>query len=386
VILSKEGFDLDLVMDSDVRSFANWTFHYLSVHGEAPSPVAIEREFSITDEGNPELPPTYLLEQLRTRKKRKARQEIVEKLIDEEDPEKFSQTLVDEGYKLWSTTSSQKHILTMEDHPEMIKYFQLEAQDQRKGASYGFVPLDYISGGAKKGHLSFLAARPKRYKTWIGLKAFVEQARQGLAPVFFNLELSDVEIYQRLVCLVSGVSFAKMKHNRLTDRDWDLINERMGEFADCGPAYIVSPPYDNRTVDDLVLEVQKLQSQSVIIDQLSYLQWKGNYASEHQGYREVVHNMKNAAIKLEIPWFCICQFNREAANVEEMAGAQMAGLTRAIEETCDMFLGLHRDKEDLEMGRVQLGIVEARHCSANHKWDIEVEMNNNTSFTMREER
>jgi replicative DNA helicase len=173
-----------------------------------------------------------------------------------------------------------------------------------------------------------------------------------------------------------------MKHGLITDTEWEKIQKKMDEFADLGPAYIVSPPYEKRTVDDLILETQRLQGNSVVIDQLSYLQWKGNHANEHQGYREIVHGMKNAAIKMEIPWYCIVQFNREAANIEDMAGAHMAGLTRSIEETCDIFLGLHRDDEDREMGRVQLGIIEARHCSDNHKWNIEVDLNTTSSFVM----
>ncbi len=385
IMLAKEGFDVHLVFDLDVRSVANWTFEYLSIHGNPPSATAIEMEWNIADPASPEIDATYLLEQLRFRYMKKGRMEIVEKLADEQDPERFSNTLIDEGYKLWKVTTSQKHVLSLEDHNEMIGKFIEETRSVHKGASYGFIPLDRLSGGAKKGHLSFLAARPKRYKTWIGLKAFVEQRRNGLAPVFFNLELSDVEIYQRLVCLVTGTSFSKMKHGTTTDTEWDRIRRKMDEFADLGPAHIVSPPYDRRTVDDLILEVQRCQGESVIIDQLSYLQWKGRHSREDQGFREVVHSMKSAAIKLEMPWYCICQFNREAANLEEMAGANMVGLTRSIEETCDMMLGLHRDKEDHEMGRVQMGIIEARHCASNHKWEIDVDLSHSTSFVMREE-
>ena len=267
----------------------------------------------------------------------------------------------------------------------MIRIFQEEARNVEKGASYGFDALDRLTGGAKKGHLSILAARPKRYKTWIGLKAFVEQQKQGLAPVFFNLELSDVEIYQRLVCLVTGTSFAKMKHGTTSEAEWLRIDERMEDFKSRGPAYIISPPYEKRTVDDLILEVQRLQAGSVIIDQLSYLQWKGNVQREDQGFRQVVHAMKNAAIKLEMPWYCIVQFNREAANLEEMAGADKVGLTRSIEETCDIMIGLHRTKAQMEDNEVELGIVEARHCSSAHNWTIDVDLNNSTSFIMRSE-
>lgn len=386
IFLAKEGFNPHLVLDLDVRSFAVWVFDYFTQYGVAPIESVIEREWEFTEEASPELEVAYLLEKLRERYVENGRRETIERLIDETDPTKFSELMISESYKIWKTTTTQKHILSLEDHPEIISEIIEEASNEQRGASYGFISLDKLSGGAKAGHLSFLAARPKRYKTWIGLKAFVEQRKSGTTPVFFNLELSDKEIYQRLICLVSGTSFTHMKHGLTTETEWKRIRQSMETFKELGPAYIVSPPYEKRTVDDIVLETQRLQADSVIIDQLSYLQWKGRIDSEHQGYRQIVHGMKNAAIKLEMPWYCICQFNREAANLEEMAGADKAGLTRAIEETCDMMLGLHRTKEEMEMNQVELGIIEARHCSASHNWMLEVDLSTRTAFIMKEER
>src|ERR1035437_4043849 len=166
-ILAKEGFDTSLAFDLDVRSYADWTFRYVKDHGSPPPAAAIENEWDITDEPKPEMDVTYLLEALRNRKIRKSRIEIVEKLADEVDPEKFSALLLDEAYKLWKITSSQRHVLSLDDSEEMIAQFIQEARSAERGASYGFAALDHITGGAKKGHLSILAARPKRYKSWL---------------------------------------------------------------------------------------------------------------------------------------------------------------------------------------------------------------------------
>ena len=274
--LAKEGFDSDLAFDIDLRSIANWTFDYYKKFGNAPTEESFLYEWGDADDPFPSpktsLDVGYLLEQLRDRLIQLRRREIVEKLVDQTDSAEFTDTLVKESYKLWRATSSQRHVLTLEDYDDLIGKFIKDAENHEQGASYGFVSLDSITGGGKAGHLSFLAARPKRYKTWIGLKAFVEQRRQGLTPVFFNLELSAEEAYQRLVCLATGTSFTNMKRGLTTPSEWKRIQESMGEFADLGPAYIITPPYDQRRVDDLILETQRLQANSVIIDQLSYLQ------------------------------------------------------------------------------------------------------------------
>jgi replicative DNA helicase len=184
--------------------------------------------------------------------------------------------------------------------------------------------------------------------------------------------------------MITGASYAKMLHGNTHPSEWQRIYDKMNNFADLGAGYVITPPYDKRTVDDFVLETQRLSANSVIIDQLQYVQWKGHHDIEHQGFREIVHEMKASAIKLQVPWYCVGQFNREAASLEELADASKAGLTRAIEETCDMFLGLHRTKEDMDENRVELGIVESRH-SSKYQWMIDVDLNNTTSFAMRSE-
>ena len=53
-----------------------------------------------------------------------------------------------------------------------------------RGLTYGFEELDNITGGAKESHLTFLVASPKRYKSWIAIKAFIERRREGSIPIF----------------------------------------------------------------------------------------------------------------------------------------------------------------------------------------------------------
>lgn len=384
--LREQGFDPQIVSDLDIRGVAQWVLDYTQKYKNPPSETVFSQEWQGFEEApKPQLEVNYLLDRLRAKHVRNQHRVITEKLIDAVEPEKFIETLTNESYNLWKATASKRFIRSSDDYSDLIEKFKEDAKNPQKGVSFGFEPLDRFTGGAKKGHLSFIAARPKRYKTWMALKAFVEQRRQGFTPVFFTFELSLEEIYQRLMCLISGVSFTDMIQGRLMSMHWKHIDSKMKQFSDLGPAHIVTLPYEDRYVDNMMMEIKRLEGESVIIDQLSYIQPRGRYYKENEGAKEVVHSMKNAATTMEIPWLCLNQINREGANLEEMATADMMGLTRAIEETCDILLGLHRTKDMASRNEVQMGIIEARHCPSTQNFDIKVELTKETKFHMFED-
>lgn len=388
--LRQNNFDTHLIYDLDIRSVANWTLEYLEKYGETPTDEVMSREWAgleLQDSPETTLNIAYLTDKLKNRFVLNKQRSVIEKLADITEPDEFVKALNGEAFDLWRKTANQSYIYAGADHENLIEKYKEEAKNPKRGLSFGFKPLDDITGGAKGGHLTFLAARPKRYKTWIALQAFVEQRKQGIIPVFFTLELSLDEIYQRLMCLVSGFSYTKMtlSPERISVAEWNHINKKMKAFDALGPSYILAPPFEERTVDNMVMEVKRLGGESVIIDQLNYIQPKGKYYNRDEGPREVVHAMKNSANNMDIPWYCLCQLSRDAANIEDMATADMTGLTRAIEETCDLLLGLHRTKEMASRNIVQMGIIEARHCPSEISYDIAVELGNKSNFHMYED-
>lgn len=383
IYLKTEGFTPDWASVPSVQSYAQWAFEYMARHGKPPGRAVIEREWEGIDEPEPELDVEYVFEQLKGRVMRKQARQIKERVIDASD-EEFADVLIESSREYWESVKSTKHIASLDDYPEMIETFLEMARNKEVGCSFGFNHIDRHTGGAGRGHLVFIAARPKRFKSWLLLKAFVEQRRQGKCPVLFTLELSSEEMYRRLVCLVSGVSYNRMIRNELIEAEWKKIRNEMEKFRALGPAYIVQPPYDERQVEHFALEAQRLGADSVLIDQLSFVQWRGNHYRENEGYKEIVHDMKATAVRMSIPWICVCQFNREAAMLEDMAGAHMVGLTRAIEETCDLLIGLHRTEDEEDMDIVQMHIVEARHCPKGNFWDVYVDLVKRTSFVMED--
>ena len=384
------NFSDELIGDPTTRSIVQFAIHHLEKHGEAPSPTVMVEEFgnalsTLFPEGEipePETEIGYIVDKLKDRYVRGAHADIVRELAGlRADPDGFINSLVQEGNRLWKISNDGHGTISNADYKEVIERHQLAMLEGRfNGITYGFSDIDTHTGGARKGHVTYLGALPKRFKTWIQLQGFIEQRKAGETPVLFTLELSPDEIWYRIFCMLSGVSYTDYITGSLMKREWNKIDKAAEEFKALGPAYVRQSPLDKRKVGDILQDAQRFDATSVLIDQLSYLEPSKPHFKDHEGYREICHDIKLLATKSDIPFWVNCQLNREAANLKEMASAQNAGLTRAIEETCDLFLGLYRNEDMIERSQVQIGVIEGRHCPSMAQWMVNVELQESTKF------
>jgi replicative DNA helicase len=378
--LKNAGVGPHMVRDTNLKPFVQFVFDYLNDYGTPPSEAAIFNEFNI-EKTEPTVDSEYLADKLRKRFIRSQHKNILNELADAPEPEDFVNTLISNAHDIWSQISSQKHILASEDYRQLIEEFKTSAQNSSQGATYGFRDVDEHTGGAGPGHLTFFVARPKRYKSWFLLNAFVEQRRQGLTPIMFSLELTEKDMYKRLMCMVSGISYSRMVKGTLLPSEWKQIETAMEEFNALGPTYIIHPGFEERKVSNFVLEADKFEADVVLIDQLSFIHPDKNVGRSDENTKSIVHAMKVAATKQEIPYICVCQFNREAAQLEDLAGADKIGLSRSIEETADLLIALHRNEDEADLNIIRMRILEGRYCKSNAAWGIKVNLQNKTQFT-----
>lgn len=379
--LKNAGVGPHMVRDTNLKPFVQFIFDYLTEYGKPPNDSVIDYEFENISRTGPSVDPEFLADKLKERFVRSRHKSILNDLADAVEPEQFVDTLITNAHDVWSQISSKKHILTSEDYREIIEEFKNYAENSQQGATYGFKDVDEHTGGAGPGHLTFFVARPKRFKSWFLLNAFIEQRRQGFTPILFTLELTEKDMYKRLMCLVSGVSYSRMVKNSLMPSEWKQIEDSMAEFNALGPAYIVHPGFEDRKVSNFVLESSKIDADVVLIDQLSFVHPEKNTGRSDENTKAIVHAMKVAATKQEIPYICVCQFNREAAQLEDLAGADKIGLSRSIEETADLLIALHRNEDEADLNVVRLRILEGRYCKSNASWGVKVNLQNKTQFT-----
>ena len=139
------------------------------------------------------------------------------------------------------------------------------------GVPSGFTDLDKLTGGWQRSDMIVLASRPGMGKT-----AFVLTMARNIAvdhdiPVaVFSLEMSSVQLVQRLIAAETGISSDKFRKGTLEDHEYQQLHDRIGKLSKA-PLFIDDTPGLN--VFELRAKCRRLKSTHgidlVVIDYLS---------------------------------------------------------------------------------------------------------------------
>ncbi len=217
------------------------------------------------------------------------------------------------------------------------------------GVPSGFHDLDKITSGWQKSDLVIIAARPAMGKT-----AFVMSMAKNMAvnyniPVaVFTLEMSNVQLGNRLLMNVCEIEGEKIKTGKMTKAEWSQLEHKSNELRGA-PIYMDDTP--SLSVFELRSKARKLVRehgiQIIIIDYLQLMNASGiSFGNREQEISIISRNLKALAKELDIPIIALSQLNR---NVESRSGLegktpQLSDLREsgAIEQDADMVCFIHR--------------------------------------------
>ena len=206
-----------------------------------------------------------------------------------------------------------------------------------------------MESGWQKSDLIIIAARPAMGKT-----AFVLSMAKNIAvnyniPVaMFSLEMSNVQLVNRLIMNVCELDGDKLKNGKLSQAEWSQLEHKINELRGA-QIYVDDTP--SLSVFELRSKARKLvrerKVQLIIIDYLQLMNASGmNFGSREQEISIISRNLKALAKELDIPIIALSQLNR---NVESRSGLegktpQLSDLREsgAIEQDADMVCFIHR--------------------------------------------
>lgn len=386
----RDGLSPDLIYTPQYRSVFNFTKHYYGETGEAPTQAVFATEFPELEIATPQSSVQWIVDKLRERFQRNRVQDLALKVGElSHQPSEAMQYLSSEVHDIQKKTQSQKHIWRAGDAGLFLNMLEEEImQGFYQGLPTGFSEIDKFTGGLKPGYLAFLAARPKRMKTFFMLKAFIEQKRAGHRPMLFTLENTDKEIMLRISCLISGYPWDMAQRGVINEQGWKLLENAWHEFDALGDHFIGYPPADERTVPSMMLQADHLGADSIIISQFNYIQPSNDYyykRPDHERWASIVDDLKMAATRpgSERPIYVEAQLNREGEKIEDFTemGLGQLGLTDRIGQASDIVFALFQNKELRDSNTIQLGIVEARN-SDKHNWYVMTDYKNTTGLEM----
>ena len=221
--------------------------------------------------------------------------------------------------------------------------------DGLSGLESGYTKLDKMTSGWQKSDLIIIAARPAMGKT-----AFVLSMAKNIAVNFrnpvalFSLEMSNVQLVNRLISNVCEIPSEKIKSGQLADYEWQQLDYKLRDLLDA-PLYVDDTP--SLSVFELRTKARRLVREHgvkiIIIDYLQLMNASGmSFGSRQEEVSTISRSLKGLAKELNIPIIALSQLNRGVENREGEEGKrpQLSDLREsgAIEQDADMVCFIHR--------------------------------------------
>lgn len=217
------------------------------------------------------------------------------------------------------------------------------------GVPSGFTELDRVTAGWQKSDLIIVAARPGMGKTAFTLSLAKNAAVKFNKPVaFFSLEMSSIQLVNRMISSETEISTEKLRKGELADYEWQQLNMKVTPLTNA-PIYIDDTPA--LSVFELRAKCRRLASEKkislIIIDYLQLMTGGGDNknGNREQEISHISRSLKSIAKELSVPIIALSQLSRA---VESRAGQskrpQLSDLREsgAIEQDADMVMFIYR--------------------------------------------
>ena len=223
-----------------------------------------------------------------------------------------------------------------------------ERGDAITGTPSGYDDLDQLLSGLQDESLVIVGARPAMGKTSfvLGIAAHVGIQR-GLPTVVFSLEMSQLEVCQRILCSEARVDATSIRNGDLTVDDWSRINRGVGKLGD---AQIWIDDNPTTSVMEIRAKARRLKSRVgnlgvVIVDYIQLMTGRSTAESRQVEVSEISRGLKIMARELGCPVIAVSQLSRGLESRQDkrpmLSDLRESG---SIEQDADVVIFLYRDE------------------------------------------
>ena len=241
-----------------------------------------------------------------------------------------------------------------------------------QGVQTGFIDVDKLFCGLRGGDLIILAARPAVGKTSFAMNLAANAAKIGSTVVLFSLEMSSVQITQRIIASEAQVPLHRLRSGQLSEADMlAIVNAEAGLTAN-NTLYIDDSP--SLTITELRTKARRLfrdvKNGLIIVDYLQLMQPIIPRPNARQvEVAEISRGLKVLAKELDIPIIALSQLSR-SIDTRGDKRPMLSDLRESgsIEQDADIVMFLDRSTSEAEAEsdkRPDLG--EAELIVAKHR-------------------
>ncbi|MBQ5973634.1 MAG: replicative DNA helicase [Oscillospiraceae bacterium] len=267
---------------------------------------------------------------------------------------------------------------------DSIREMRALAQQNGKlpGIPTGFRDLDYYITGLNRSDLVLLAARPGVGKTSVALNIARHAAENGDGKkvLIFNLEMSRIQLVQRLLSSEISVELGKLRTANMSKDEWARLVDGVMRLRRL-PIYIDDT--SNISVAEIKARARRERDVGlVVIDYLQLIRGGRRDGNRVLEVSEISRSLKIMAKELNIPVLCLSQLSRAPEQRKDDPKPKLSDLrdSGAIEQDADIVLFLYREPE--KENECECIIAKNRHGqtkSVTFHWQGEF-----TRFTTRD--
>ena len=222
--------------------------------------------------------------------------------------------------------------------------------DALTGVDTGFKKLNYYTNGLQQENLIIVAGRTGLGKTAFALNLLLNAAKTGVPVGIFEMEMSSLTLYSRLVSNDADVRGKRILNGQIRGRECVRVKESLERLANLK---IYVDESSSLTIYDLVAKARKLKSEQpdlglLVIDYLGLIATDNKrknrkFDSRQLEIQEYTRTLHELARELHIPIVVLCQLNRKVEDRSEGGTPRLSDLRESgsIEQDAEIVLLLH---------------------------------------------
>ncbi len=238
------------------------------------------------------------------------------------------------------------------------------------GLATGFKKIDELTSGLQPSDLVVVAARPSLGKTSFCLNIAEHAGMElGKSVAIFSLEMTEIQLVQRVFSMMSQVSFSDLRSGRVKERDRDKIAEASSRF---GQSNIFIDDSAGQTALEIRAKSRRLKKDNggldlIIVDYLQLMRGDRRVESREREIAQISSSLKALAKELNVPVIAVSQLSRQT-EIRSDRRPQLSDLREsgAIEQDADVVIFIHRPdfykrEEDEKSGEAEIIIGKQRN-------------------------
>lgn len=237
------------------------------------------------------------------------------------------------------------------------------------GVPSGYHDLDNMTAGFQNSDFIVLAARPSMGKTAFALNIAQNIAiRQNIPVIIFSLEMSKVQLAQRVVCAEAEIDAQRVRMGDLQINEWEKMGAKLNDLH-AAPLYIDDTA--GMSVSDIRAKCRRFKMKNpnlglILIDYLQLIEDRSSN-DRNQQISTISRGLKGLARELDVPIIALSQLSRKVEDRTDkrpmLSDLRESG---AIEQDADVVMFIFReeyyDKENPELkNKAQIIIAKQRN-------------------------